>query len=320
MRISILTINEFDIISHYFTRPKKRSDVMLSVGDDCALLSVPQGQLLAVSIDTLNENIHFLPDMPAHALGYKALAVNLSDLAAMGASPAWATMALTLPEVNDAWLKDFSEGFFSLASTFQVDLVGGNLSRGPRSVTIQVHGFIPPDQAIKRSTAKAGDLIFVSGHLGGAAAALCIYQKNIAISAEHKKSLNQAWYYPSPQIALGKKLIGLASSAIDLSDGLLGDLSHILTQSQVGAEIFIDKIPTHPLLATLFSQDEARHFALSGGEDFELCFTVPRNKLYQLPSDMPLTCIGKITEEKKLKLLDAHGEPYLTHKLGYTHF
>src|SRR3990167_3391096 len=189
MRISVLTINEFEIIEKYFTRPKKRSDVILSVGDDCALLNVPQGQLLAVSIDTLNENIHFLPEMPAHALGYKALAVNLSDLAAMGATPAWATMALTLPDVNESWLSDFSEGFFSLASAFQVDLVGGNLSRGPRSITIQVHGFIPPDQAITRSTAKAGDLIFVSGHLGGAAAALSVHQKNRSLSSEHKKSL-----------------------------------------------------------------------------------------------------------------------------------
>lgn len=309
-------LNEFEIIKKYFFKNNYRADVVLKPGDDCALLKMPADQLLAISIDTLVENTHFFPTIPAEALGYKALAVNLSDLAAMGATPAWVTMALTLPEVNEIWLEKFSQGFFNLADEFQVDLVGGNLSKGPLAVTVQVHGFLPRNQALKRNAAKIGDLIFVSGELGAAGAALLSEKNEITISTEQKNELLNCWYYPKPKIELGKKLLNIAHAAIDISDGLLADLQHILTASQVGAEIHLNQIPVYPLLHEIFSAEQALDLALSAGEDYQLCFTVPENKIHLLPQTGKITCIGKITAGSKLLL----NEKQVTNKLGYQHF
>lgn len=313
-------LNEFTLIQRYFNHKPMRADVNLSVGDDCALLSVPAGQWLAVSIDTLTEGVHFLSSMPARALGHKALAVSLSDLAAMGAKPAWATLAITLPEIDETWLAEFSAGFFSLAKEYEVDLVGGNISKGPRSVSVQAHGFVPPGQALRRDAAKIGDLIYVSGYLGASGAAVQVATKSIAASTSQIKMLNENWYYPQPQIELGLALRNVAHAAIDLSDGLLGDLQHVLDASQVGAEIWLDKIPLHPLLLDFFSLEQSFDLALTAGEDYQLCFTVPENKANELSANRSLTCIGKIIKETTMQMIDHEGRIHFPHQLGYQHF
>jgi thiamine-monophosphate kinase len=283
-------MNEFEIIKTYFQQESlHRKDVILGSGDDCALLKPPRDQLLAVSIDTLISGVHFPKDLSAYDIGYKSLAVNLSDLAAMAAEPAWFTCALTLPHVDEKWLKDFSKGLFDLANLYNVQLIGGDLTQGEiLSITIEVHGFVPEKFALKRSGAKIGDAIYISGKLG-------------------YPVLNNYYYKPHPRVNLGLALRGKANSAIDISDGLIADLSHILKSSHVGASIYLDKIPM------------IHEEALTAGDDYELCFTASSHLELELCKDQ-ITCIGQIEEEKELRVYQSDGALVSFKKSGYLHF
>lgn len=312
-------MNEFEVIQHFFNRQSiLREDVNLTIGDDAAIITPPAGHQIAITTDTLVYGVHFPIDTSPYDIGFKSLAVNLSDLAAMGATPAWLTLALTLPSVDELWLKEFSDGFFSLASKYQAQLIGGDLTRGPLTITIAAHGLIPTGQALKRNTAKPGDLIYVTNTLGDAAAALAFLQNKTSIPDENKNSILTKLNRPIPQIKTGEQLRDIATSCIDISDGLVADLGHILEKSAVGAEVNVDCIPLSETLQKYVNKEEALHFALSGGDDYELCFTVPADKINFVPANC--TCIGKIINSNKLNLQFSDGKKYdLTHA-GYQHF
>jgi thiamine-monophosphate kinase len=320
-------MNEFGLIKRYFQQrqTRARADVLLGIGDDCALLTVPAGQALAISIDTSVVGVHFPGSTPAHAIGHKTLAVSLSDLAAMGAQPAWVTIAATLPELDETWVNEFSEGLFALADRYQVAVVGGDTSRGPLTITTQVHGFVPDHQALRRNAAKIGDAIWVSGTLADAALGLAAVQHKAAgLSAEHRQFVIDRLNYPSPRVELGLALRGLAHAAIDLSDGLAGDLGHILQQSQVGATLALNNLPLSSALQTL-PHEQAWQLALSGGDDYELCFTAPAAhtaKIQQIAKDLalPLTQIGVIEQQAGLRIRSADGKIHTIDAKGYQHF
>lgn len=320
-----MALSEFSLIQQFFSElTAQRDDVVLGIGDDCALLECPAAHQLAVSIDTLVENVHFFADVDPKTLGHKSLAVSLSDLAAMGAMPAWFTLALTLPEVNESWLKQFAAGLAGLAKQHQIQLVGGDTTRGPLSISIQVHGFVENGQAFRRDQANSGDLIFVSGTLGDAGAAL-----KHRLDSWSPDTLNQQdWRYlqqrlelPTPRNDLVERLRNKVSAAIDISDGLLADLGHILEKSDKGAMIQLDKLPLSDALRKLPFQ-QASQLALNSGDDYELCFTVPADKAEQLTSlSDAITCIGEITTDRKLLLQDSKGQQ-INHdsRNGYEHF
>lgn len=317
--------SEFSLIEQYFSHlTTERADVTLGIGDDCALLQCSAGKELAVSIDTLVEGVHFFADVEPHALGYKALAVNLSDLAAMGADPAWFTLALTLPDYNSAWLKGFSSGLAKAAKATGIQLVGGDTTRGPLTISIQVHGLVNAGQALRRDGAKPGERIYVSGTLGDAGAALKhrleAWSPEILDDSDWT-ALQQRLEYPTPQNELARTIRHFASAAIDISDGLLADLSHILKRSAVGAKLLTQQLPLSSSMKKL-PQELATELALSSGDDYELCFTVPPElvpKFEQRCSDV--TCIGEITSESGLRLVDADGQEITaTIRKGYDHF
>ncbi len=287
-----MALSEFALIERFFRRlGARRDDVALGVGDDCALLAPAAGQRLAVSIDTLVEGVHFLPDVDPAALGHKALAVGLSDLAAMGAEPAWATLALTLPEVDSAWLQGFADGFGALARRFGLALVGGDTTAGPRSVSVQVHGLVPAALALRRDGARPGDRLFVSGTLGDAGLVL---RQRLA-GAVPEAGLAARLDRPEPRVALGLALRGIASAAIDLSDGLASDLTQLLRRSGVGATVDLNELPRSAPVAA--SGDWS--LPLSSGDDYELCFCVPSERIADLTKgmaalDVPVQAIGRI--------------------------
>ena len=308
-------MSEFELIQRYFERAPKRA--LLGVGDDCALLRPDAGLDLAVTTDMLVEGRHFLPDAEPRALGHKALAVNLSDLAAMGATPRWATLALALPAVEEAWLAEFSAGLFALAERYHLDLVGGDTTRGAlRTISITAMGEVPPGLALERAGAQPGDDIWVSGELGGAALGLA--HPEIADAA---RRLNA----PEPRVELGERLRRLAHSAIDVSDGLAGDLAHILRRSGVAAKVHYDLIPRPRAFAALKNVELEERCVLSGGDDYELLFTAPSEHRVELESlgrelGLALTRIGAIhAGEPRLLILDASGKP-LEHRGGFDHF
>ena len=268
-----MPLGEFELIARYFTRPGRRGDVLLGVGDDAAVLDVPAGQALVVATDTLVEGRHFLADAPPQSVGHQALAVNLSDLAAMGAQPAWALLALSVPDADEAWIDGFSRGFHALADAFGVELVGGDTVRGPRVVTIQALGFVPPGQALKRSGARRGDVLYVSGTVGDAAAGLELARRCDAGAMD--ATLLRRYRYAEPRVALGIALRGVASAAIDVSDGLLGDLGKLCLASGVSAEVQLERLPLSRALLEGFGATAAERMALSGGDDYELLFTLP---------------------------------------------
>lgn len=319
-------MSEFDLIRTHFARlGSERADVTLGVGDDCALLRVPPGQELAVSIDTLVAGVHFLPDCDPQALGHKALAVSLSDLAAMGAEPAWATLALTLPpdlpRTRPDWLAAFCRGLDALARRHGVAVVGGDTTSGPLAVSIQVHGLVPPGQAVRRRGAKPGDLVCVSGTLGDAGLALRRLLAGAPLSAELRRRLDR----PEPRVALGLDLRGLASAMIDCSDGLAADLGHILEASGVGAELDLATLPLSPEVAAAVQAEGDWGLPLASGDDYELCFTLPpahRPALAGLASagGAPLTVIGHIVREPGLRCRLPDGTELPLGRRGYDHF
>ncbi len=297
-------LGEFDLIWRFFkagseSMAQTQTDqVLLGIGDDCALLQPDEAQSLAVTSDMLVEGRHFFAGANPEWLGHKALAVNLSDLAAMGAKPVGFTLALALPDANADWLAQFSQGLFHLAQQWQCPLIGGDTTQGPLTICITALGHVPAGSAIKRSGAKVGDDIWVSGSLGDARLALGVLRNEWSLNPSGLEAVLPRMHEPEPRIALGMQLRGAASSALDVSDGLLGDLRHILKASQVNAEVLIDQLPTSPTLAEQ-TQDLRRQCAANGGDDYELCFTAPKNKRTEIESLstalLPLTRIGSIT-------------------------
>jgi thiamine-monophosphate kinase len=322
-----MSISEFDLIQHFFNQAKhNRSDVLQGIGDDGAVLQVPSDQQLVVTTDTLVMGRHFPENTSPADMAYKALAVNLSDLAAMGATPTWILLALTLPTADEAWLAEFSQGFFSLLDQFNLQLIGGDVTQGPLTITAQAMGFVPPGKALLRSGAKPGDRIYVTGTLGDAGLALRYLQKKISLdlNEQQKRCLLQRLNRPTPRIEWGLVLRGMASSAIDISDGLAADLGHILAASQVGASVAVDKLPLSETLQAL-PLEQAWQLALSAGDDYELCFTVPPTCEAQLQHSLksracPFACIGVIQKGPGLFLYDATGSPFVLQQSGFQHF
>jgi thiamine-monophosphate kinase len=315
--------SEFDLIARHFTRATPGA--VLGVGDDCALLAPTPGMQLAVSSDMLLEGRHFSPQDSPAGLGHKSLAVNLSDLAAMGAAPRWATLAIALPEANDAWLTAFAHGFFRMADMHGIELVGGDTTRGTLTISITVIGEIPPGQALRRDGAAAGDDVWVSGVIGSAALALAYRQGRLFMEQIDAARVLPALYLPTPRLALGIALRGIATSAIDISDGLLGDLGHILQRSQVGAALEFAALPTLPVVQGYLHEAVARDCVLAGGDDYELCFTAPENKRDAVQSaaesaGVAVTRVGRITAETPLIVRDADGQPLPFERTGHDHF
>lgn len=304
-------LSEFDLIRQYFTRVNHDdARIALGVGDDCALINPTPGRQLAISSDMLVEGRHFFAGADPFALGHKCLAVNLSDLAAMGAKPFAFTLALALPEANAAWLQAFSRGLLSLADQYGCHLVGGDTTKGPLTICITIWGEILPGQALRRDRAKVGDDIWVSGSLGDARLALEGYLQEVQLASTELEIAATRMHQPTPRIELGLALAAenLAHAALDVSDGLAGDLGHILTRSQVGASLFLDRLPTGEVLQRQ-SRDLRRAFTLSGGDDYELCFTAPRAHREKIltagsTSATPVTRIGFIEAQLGLRLLD----------------
>lgn len=319
--------SEFSLIEHYFQLlTSERQDVLLGIGDDCALLQCPTEHVLAVSIDTLVEGVHFFADVDPETLGHKSLAVSLSDLAAMGAKPAWFTLALTLPEIDEAWLKGFSQGLAKLAKQHNIQLVGGDTTRGPLAISIQAHGFVKPEKAMKRSGAKLEDIIYVTGTLGDAGAALQLKLNqwdDDNLTSEDQAYLQQRLELPTPRVEMGQELTNVASSAIDISDGLLADLRHILDKSQIGARLDLSQLPISSVL-TKISRKMAESLALESGDDYELCFTVPPQYSAEIEEKFSGLCtrIGTITGDDGIYFIDDSDDvkSLNTTKAGYDHF
>jgi thiamine-monophosphate kinase len=316
-------MDEFELIRRYFSKDAvKRADVVLGVGADAALLTVPASHELAVTTDSLLPDVHFPADLVADAVGYRALAANLSDLAAMGAEPTWVLLALTLSEVDETWLTSFSRGFFALAQKYRVALVGGNIARGPLNITITAHGLVPKGQALTRKGARPDDLIFVTGHPGDAAAGFELLQSG---KNDMQDDCVQRFAYPEPRIAVGMALRGLATACIDISDGLLADMTHILDASGVGATLLSAKLPLSKRLLQLHGMEAAQRLALTGGDDYELLFTAPRERQAEIEQKLkalgfPVACIGSVEAQRGLRCLEASGHGLKLREMGYKHF
>jgi thiamine-monophosphate kinase len=317
-------ISEFDIIRRYFSRPAPSA--VLGVGDDCALLRPRVGMLLAVSTDMMLAGRHFLPDADPVSLGHKCLAVNLSDLAAMGADPRWTVLALALPEADETWLAGFAEGFYRIAARHGIELVGGDTTRGPLTVSVTVMGEVPQELALRRDAARAGDDIWISGATGQAALALEYLAGRAQLPEASRAACLERLHAPEPRIELGRRLRGHAACAIDVSDGLLADLTHILEASGVGAEIWDERVPRSPALASCADQDLVRQCVLAGGDDYELLFTASSSQRAAIEAlsaeiGLALTRIGAVVPgEPTAVLRDAKGNALQVAVKGYDHF
>lgn len=316
---------EFNIIEKYFTRPSKNAD--LGVGDDAALIQICTGHQLAVSADMLVAGTHFFANCPAYFVGWKSLAVNISDMAAMGATPKWATLAIGLPKIDEDWLAEFSRGFFACADAFGVSLIGGDTTRGPLNISVQIMGEVPIGKALRRDGAKVGDEIWVSGILGAAALGLA-QLKNIlpenTLSAEEKQTCINALQAPQPRVALGLALQDIAHSAIDISDGLLADLGHIVERSTLGANLYWEHVP-HVHVSNGIDTSRLQNLCLAGGDDYELCFTAPASQHNAIVAigkklNLKLSAIGETTQKTNLNLYDKNHQLVKLKTSGYDHF
>ena len=317
--------SEFALIRRHFTRPTQpqRQGVILGVGDDAAILQPTAGQDCVVSTDMLVAGRHYFADTDPRRLGHKTLAVNLSDIAAMGGTPRWVTLAAALPSLDEAWVAAFAEGLFALADQYAVQVVGGDTTRGPLTLCVHIMGEVPTGQALRRDGAQQGDDIWVSGALGLAAAALAHLQHRAVLPATVLADCQHRLEAPTPRLSLGVALRGLATAAIDVSDGLLADLGHIATRSQLAAEVEAPSLPTHPYLTA--QRGQWLSAIAAGGDDYELCFTAPvsaRSTLLALmtPLGLPLTRIGRMVAGHGVSLLDATGHPLTLAYHGYDHF
>jgi thiamine-monophosphate kinase len=317
-----MALGEFELIERFFTRPARRA--VLGVGDDCALLAGTPGMQWCVSSDMLVEGRHFLSTVAPQRLGHKALAVNLSDLAACGADPLAFTLALALPRADENFLEGFAEGLWALAQRHGIDLVGGDTTAGPLNICITVIGQVPTGQALLRSGARAGDELWVSGTLGDARAALECFRGTLVLGGHAFEQLRRAMETPEPRVALGQRLRGVASSAIDVSDGLLGDLAHVMQRSGVGARLDLDALPRGTVLAGL-PHALQRECLLHGGDDYELLFSAEpaqRGAVLAAARDagVPVTCIGRIEPGAALVVTDGAGQPLAVTPRGFDHF
>ncbi|TON03263.1 thiamine-phosphate kinase [Vibrio parahaemolyticus] len=317
---------EFNLIDKYFVgRQNQRKDVHLAAGDDCALVKAPANVQIAISTDTLVAGTHFLPHANPAWVAHKALASNISDLAAMGATPAWVSFALTMPEADEEWLVPFCDAFFELADYFGIQLIGGDTTKGPLSLTLTVQGFVPEGKALTRSGAKVGDWVYVTGNLGDAKAGLDVILDETLRSRIGADELEKAHYLSTPRVLAGQALVGLASSAIDISDGLISDIKHILKRSQVGVSIDVSQLPiSSELVQFLDDKVSAQQYALSSGEEYELCFTVSEQNRGSLQSALSysgckVTCIGQIRPNGTLELHD-NNQPLDWDLSGFDHF
>ncbi len=316
--------SEFELIGRYFTRPARTA--ALGVGDDCALVRAPTGLVVAVTTDMLVEGTHFLPGADARRLGHKSLAVNLSDLAAMGADPRWFLLALCLPDADEAWLAAFADGMFALADAHAIELIGGDTTRGPRTICITAMGTLPPGYALRRDTAAEGEALWLSGSTGDAALALEHLRGRVELDAEARRRCLDRLETPAPRVALGQKLRGLASAAIDVSDGLLADLGHVVEQSRVGAEVDYESLPRSAALRACPDRALADECLLAGGDDYELLFTAPAARGAEVEAagaaaGVAVTRIGRIVGDGRgVRLLDAQRQPIAVGRRGFDHF
>ena len=320
-----MPLNEFSLIEHYFSAIGQADGVMLGVGDDAALLDIPAGQHLVVSVDTLVAGVHFPPDAAPDDIARRALRVNLSDLAAMGATPRWFTLALTLPTADRGWLEAFSRALAMDAEQFGCALVGGDTTAGPLTISIQVMGLVPAGRVLTRGGARAGDHVFVTGTLGEGAAALQLFEPSVTLAAAVSERLRKRFYQPVPRLQEGLKLRGVASAALDVSDGLLADLGHIAEQSTLGADLQLPALPVAPWLKKLADAGTVQNWVLSGGDDYELCFTVPPENLTAIDGmivrgELIATCIGRMTTTTGIRCIDGNGMLVQVEQVGYRHF
>jgi thiamine-monophosphate kinase len=323
------SLNEFSIIEKYFSTLGKSKGVSLGAGDDCAILDIPSDKQLVTTVDTLVETIHFPSNSSPSDIAQRSLRVNLSDIAAMGADPHWFTLALTLQTANEEWISRFSKALESDAIEFGCTLVGGDLTAGPLSITIQVFGTVDKGKAIKRSGVKEGDYIYVTGSLGEAAAAVSLFEKSLNSTTPLPKNLidrlHNKFYRPEPRIKEGILLQNIASSAIDISDGLIADLSHILNSKLYGANIEFKCIPYANFLTDIADHKLIQKWVLSGGDDYELCFTVPKKHVALLErmiasKKIQACCIGQVSINSGIRCYDDQGELLNITKSGYQHF
>ncbi|MFA7552601.1 MAG: thiamine-phosphate kinase [Spongiibacteraceae bacterium] len=323
-------LTEFELISRYFSSigynssNTARSAIDLGIGDDCAILSIPPGQRLALSIDTMVAGRHFPEDAAPYDIGQRLLAVSISDLAAMGAKPLAFTLALTVPQVDPQWLEQFSRGLSDAAAVYAIPLIGGDTTQGPLTLSVQVHGSVPINTALLRSGAQIGDAIFVSGCLGDNAAALAMIQGRLEVNEQQRQFLQSRFYQPRARVELGQQLLAIATSAVDISDGLLADLGHICKASAVAARIEQSKLPIS-IVVTEVACDDALGYALTGGDDYELCFTAAKNKREAIAAcsqllNIPITEIGEITAGSGVSCVDGQGTIVVPEKAGYVHF
>ena len=311
--------SEFEIIDRYFK--KKMKQTALGVGDDAAIINIKKNREIVISSDMLVENVHFLKNANPARLGWKSLAVNLSDIAAMGAIPKWATLSISLPKINHDWLKEFSKGFFKCADQFGIDLIGGDTTKGPLTISITIMGDIKKNKSLLRSGAKINDDIWVTGQLGMASMGLASLQGKLKLAPSLKVKCIKALETPTPKVLIGSHLSRYANSCIDISDGLVQDLKHVLKASTVGASLLLNEIPCDPFIHT----SKKYQFALNGGDDYELLFTAPKKHRLAIEkiakkTDTAINIIGVITKNKSLKVVDQKGKSISFNKRGFDHF
>ncbi len=319
-----MALSEFELIRSCFGRDTGGdAHIIRGIGDDAAILSVPANKHLVISVDTLVEGLHFPKDIAPTDLGFRALATNISDMAAMGAEPAWLTLALTLPASDELWIRSFSQGLFELADRFNMSLIGGDTTRGPLTVTIQIHGLTDPGKAVRRDGAQPGDYIYVSGVIGNGGLAWANLTEGFRIDSPLREKILSRYYRPHSRIDVGRVLRDHANSAIDISDGLSADLSHILEESAVGAVIHPHKLPLVDGEGQIEREVIEQH-ALGSGDDYELCFTVPEDQRQQLEQRLhdvcPVTCVGRILEQEGLFTEDEQGMRRELEARGFSHF
>ncbi|MCE3251523.1 MAG: thiamine-phosphate kinase [Cellvibrio sp.] len=319
--------SEFQLIQQFFQREQAEqpaAGVLLGIGDDCALLQIPEGKQLAVSVDTLVADVHFPADAEPELIAERALRTNLSDLAAMGADPLWFTLALTLPDADEEWLRSFSRGLFKCAREYGIALVGGDTTSGPLSITMQVMGATQPQQTLRRDGANIGDFILVTHFVGDGAAALSAIQNTHVFADEYAAYLQQRFYRPIPRLHESRLIREIASSALDISDGLVADLQHICDASDLGAVIDVENLPLSPAVKSLNNDSQAYQWALGGGDDYELCFTVPPEKMADIAmliaqGKLQATVVGEMIAGSNV-ICEYEGEPFELAKTGYQHF
>ncbi len=323
-------LGEFELIRRYFQRDARRgeSGVVLGIGDDAALLELPPNTHLVAAVDTIVAGRHFPPSTAARSIGHRALAVNLSDMAAMGATPAWATLALTLPDADAAWLEEFSGGLLDLADRHSVALVGGDTTGGALTVSVQILGHVPRGAALRRDGARAGDLVVVTGTLGDAGAGLAIVTGGLPRRADHQDAMRaalvQRFDYPAPRVEFGLAARGIASAAMDLSDGLAGDLPKLARASGLAAHVAVEALPLSDPLRAVASVEQCREWALSAGDDYELLLTVPPGRVAELQDaarrlNLTLTTIGEMTPGAGV-MWSLNSADFTPSASGYDHF